>query len=174
SGVKDKILAAQSEASKVENVPTEMLCGLDQQMEKNEDSGLYFMDRNWVLLVGSVRTLIMDEVYTLRYSVHPGADKMYYDLRDMYWWPCMKKSYSSGNEIRITMDFITKLPRYSKGYGTIWVIVDTLTKSAYFLAIREDYKMDKLAGLYIDDIVTRHGVLVLIIFDRDGRFTLRF
>ncbi|GKB23660.1 hypothetical protein Tco_0863061 [Tanacetum coccineum] len=85
SSVKDKILTAQSEASKVENEPTEMLCGLDQQMKKNEDDGLYFMNQIWVLLVGSVRTLIMDEARALRYSVYPGADKTYYDLRDMYW-----------------------------------------------------------------------------------------
>ncbi|GKA96800.1 putative reverse transcriptase domain-containing protein [Tanacetum coccineum] len=95
SGVKDKILAAQSKASKVENVPIEMLRGLDQQMEKNEDGGLYFMDRIWVPLVGSVRTLIMDEVHALRYSVHPGADKMYYDLRDMYWWPAIKNDIAT-------------------------------------------------------------------------------
>ncbi|GKF38034.1 putative reverse transcriptase domain-containing protein, partial [Tanacetum coccineum] len=95
SSVKDKILTAQSEASKVENEPTEMLCGLDQQMKKNEDDGLYFMNQIWVLLVGSVRTLIMDEARALRYSVYPGADKTYYDLRDMYWWPCMKKDITT-------------------------------------------------------------------------------
>ncbi|GJU67668.1 putative reverse transcriptase domain-containing protein [Tanacetum coccineum] len=70
-----------------------------------------------------------------------GADKTYYDLRDMY----------GGH-----------------------VIVDRLTKSAYFLAIREDYKMKKLARLYIDEIVAGHGVPVSIILDRDGRFTSRF
>ncbi|GJX51829.1 putative reverse transcriptase domain-containing protein [Tanacetum coccineum] len=69
------------------------------------------------------------------------------------------------------MDFITRFLRSSSGYDTNWVIVDRLTKSAYFLAIREDYKMDKLARIYIDDIVTRHGVPALIISDRDGRFT---
>nr|GEU70590.1 reverse transcriptase domain-containing protein [Tanacetum cinerariifolium] len=82
--VKDKILVAQSEASKAENAPVEMLLDLDQQMEKKKDGGLYFMDRIWVPLVGSVRTLITDEAHTTRYFVHPGADKMYYDLRDMY------------------------------------------------------------------------------------------
>ncbi|GKA57103.1 putative reverse transcriptase domain-containing protein [Tanacetum coccineum] len=67
-----------------------------------------------------------------------------------------------------------RLPRSSSGYDTNWVIVDRLTKSAYFLAIREDYKMEKLARLYIDEIVAGHGVPVSIILDRDGRFTSRF
>nr|GEV10593.1 putative reverse transcriptase domain-containing protein [Tanacetum cinerariifolium] len=56
------------------------------------------------------------------------------------------------------MDFITKLPRSKSGHDTIWVIVDRLTKSAHFLAMREDYSMEKLARLYIDEIVARHGV----------------
>ncbi|GJR17801.1 putative reverse transcriptase domain-containing protein [Tanacetum coccineum] len=117
----------------------------------------------------------------VRYFIHPGADKMYHDLRDMYWWSGIKRDIATYQpEIpkwkweRITMDFIMKLPRSSSGYGTIWIIVDRLTKSAHFLAIREDYKMEKLARLYIDEIVARHGVPVLIISDREGRFTSRF
>ena len=75
---------------------------------------------------------------------------------------------------KIAMDFITKLPRTPSGYDSIWVIVDRLTKSAHFLPIREDYKMEKLARLYIKEIVCRHGAPVSIISDRDGRFTSRF
>ncbi|GKD88009.1 putative reverse transcriptase domain-containing protein, partial [Tanacetum coccineum] len=75
---------------------------------------------------------------------------------------------------RITMDFITKLPRTSSGHDTIWVIMDRLTKSAHFLPMREDYKMDRLARLYLNEIVARYGVPISIIFDRDSRFTLRF
>ncbi|GKA41898.1 putative reverse transcriptase domain-containing protein [Tanacetum coccineum] len=66
------------------------------------------------------------------------------------------------------------LCRSSSGHDAIWVIVDRLTKSAHFLAIREDYSMEKLARLYIDEIVARHGVPTSIISDRDGRFTSRF
>ncbi|GJU65816.1 putative reverse transcriptase domain-containing protein [Tanacetum coccineum] len=95
SSVKYKILEAYMEASKVENAPTEILCGLDQQIEKKEDGGLYFMNRIWVSLVGSVRTLIMDEAHASRYFVHPRSDKMYYDLRDMYWWPGIKKDIAT-------------------------------------------------------------------------------
>ncbi|GJU62195.1 putative reverse transcriptase domain-containing protein [Tanacetum coccineum] len=86
-GIKEKLLAAQSEATKEENVPAEMLRSLDQQMENKGYEGLYFMDRIWVPLIGNVRTMIMDEAHATRYSIHPGVDKMYYDLRDMYWWP---------------------------------------------------------------------------------------
>ncbi|GJT84773.1 putative reverse transcriptase domain-containing protein [Tanacetum coccineum] len=72
------------------------------------------------------------------------------------------------------MDFITKLPRTESGHDSIWVIVDRLTKSAYFLPIREDFKMDRLARLYLNEIVTRHGVPISITSDRDSRFTSLF
>ncbi|GKD89878.1 putative reverse transcriptase domain-containing protein [Tanacetum coccineum] len=104
----------------------------------------------------------------------------------MYWWPRMKRDIAiyvskcltcsnvkaehqrpSGllqqPEIpewkwdKITMDFITKLPRTKSGHDTIWVKVDRLTKSSHFLAIREDYSTKRLARLYIDEIVARHG-----------------
>ncbi|GJV04774.1 putative reverse transcriptase domain-containing protein [Tanacetum coccineum] len=92
-----------------------------------------------------------------KYSVHPGADKMYYDLRDRYWWPGMKKDIVEYKWEGIAMDF-----------------VDRLTKSAYFLPIREDYKMDRLARLYLNEIVARHGVPISIISDRDSHFISRF
>ncbi|GJT03436.1 putative reverse transcriptase domain-containing protein [Tanacetum coccineum] len=60
-------------------------------MERRSDGALYYLYRIWVPLTGDVMTLIMDEAHKSKYSVHPGADKMYYDLRDMYWWPGMKK-----------------------------------------------------------------------------------
>ncbi|GKC02701.1 putative reverse transcriptase domain-containing protein, partial [Tanacetum coccineum] len=71
---------------------------------------------------------------------------------------------------KITMDIVTKFPRSSNGYEAIWVIVDRLTKSAHFLPIHEDYKTEKLARIYINEIVARHGVPMSIILDRDGRF----
>ncbi|GJR31703.1 reverse transcriptase domain-containing protein [Tanacetum coccineum] len=68
------------------------------------------------------------------------------------------------------MDFITKLPKSSQGFDTIWVIMDRLTKSAHFLPIRENDPLDKLARLYLNRIVARHGIPALIICDQDGRF----
>ncbi|GJV40665.1 putative reverse transcriptase domain-containing protein [Tanacetum coccineum] len=107
--------------------------GLDEMIEQRSDGTFYYLDRIWVPLKGEVRTLIMDEAHKSKYSVHPGADKMYYDLRDRYWWPGMKKDIAE-----------------------------------------YDYKMDRLARLYLNEIVARHGVLILILLDRDSRFTSRF
>ncbi|GJT61761.1 putative reverse transcriptase domain-containing protein [Tanacetum coccineum] len=151
--------------------------------------------------VGGVRKLDHRISTYSRYSVPPGADKIYYDLIDfVIWWPGMKRDIAeyvsrcltcskikaehqkpSGflqqPEIpewkweKITMDFVTKLPKSSSGHDTIWVVVDRLTKSAHFLPIREDYKTEKLAKIYTNEIVARHGVPVSIISDRDGRFT---
>ncbi|GKB53241.1 putative reverse transcriptase domain-containing protein, partial [Tanacetum coccineum] len=125
--IKDRILTAQNEASEVVDAPAEMLRGLDKQMECRSDGAWYYLDRIWVPLMGDVRNLIMDEAHKSKYSIHPGADKMYYDLRD------------------------------SSGHDAIWVIVDRLTKSTHFLPIREDYKMDMLARLYLNEIIARHG-----------------
>ncbi|GJX24710.1 putative reverse transcriptase domain-containing protein [Tanacetum coccineum] len=72
------------------------------------------------------------------------------------------------------MDFITKLPKTTNGYDTIWVIVDRLTKSAHFLTMRENDQMEKLMRLYMKDVVTRHGVPIFIISNRDSRFTSLF
>ena len=72
------------------------------------------------------------------------------------------------------MDFITRLPRTAKGFDAIWVIMDRLTKSAHFLAIQESSSAEKLADVYVSEIVARHGFLVSIIYDRDVQTTLRF
>ena len=72
------------------------------------------------------------------------------------------------------MDFIVGLPRSNKGMDSIWVIVDRLTKSAHFLPIKTIYNADKLATIYIDEIVRLHGVPVSIVSDRDSKFTSRF
>nr|GFB17950.1 reverse transcriptase domain-containing protein [Tanacetum cinerariifolium] len=72
------------------------------------------------------------------------------------------------------MDFVTKPPKSSQGYDTIWVIVDRLTKSAIFTPIRETVPMDKLARIYLKEVVTRHGIPVSIISDRDPRFASNF
>ncbi|GKB35605.1 putative reverse transcriptase domain-containing protein [Tanacetum coccineum] len=72
------------------------------------------------------------------------------------------------------MDFIAKLPKTSQGYDTIWVIVDRITKSAIFVPMRETDPMEKLARMYLKEVVTRHGIPVLIICDRDSKFTSNF
>nr|GFC55797.1 reverse transcriptase domain-containing protein [Tanacetum cinerariifolium] len=74
----------------------------------------------------------------------------------------------------ITMDFVTKLPKSSQGYDTIWVIADRLPKSAIFTPIRETNPMDKLARIYLKEVITRHGIPVSIFSDRDPRFASNF
>ncbi|GJT49306.1 putative reverse transcriptase domain-containing protein [Tanacetum coccineum] len=174
SSIKDKILVAQREAS---DKIAGMQQGLDEMMEY--------------------------EAYKSKYFVHPGVNKMYYDLRDRYWWPGIKKDivvYVSKcltclkvkaehqrlfgllqqPEIpewkweNLAMDIVMKLPRTSHGHDSIWVVIDRLTKSTHFLPMREDFKMDRLARLYLDEIVARHGVPVSIISDQDGHFTSMF
>nr|GEU59177.1 putative reverse transcriptase domain-containing protein [Tanacetum cinerariifolium] len=159
--------------------------------------------RSWLPCYGDLRSVIMHESHKSKYSIHPGYKKMYQDMKKLYWWPNMKAEIAtyvskcltcakvkaehqrpSGLLVQpaipvwkwynIIMDFITKLPKSSQGFDTIWVIVDRLTKSAHFLPIRENDPMDKLTRLYLDRIVTRHGTLVLIICDRGGRFTSNF
>ncbi|GJX84526.1 putative reverse transcriptase domain-containing protein [Tanacetum coccineum] len=141
--IKDRILAAQKEAM---DESAGLQKGLDEMIEQRSDGTLYYLDRIWVPLKGDARTLIMDEAHKSKYSIHPGADKMYYDLKY----------------------------RTSSGYDTIWVIVDRLTKSAHFLPMREYYKMGRLARLYLNEIVARHGGPISIILDCDSRFTSRF
>ena len=75
---------------------------------------------------------------------------------------------------RITMDFVVWLPLTGRKHDSVWVVVDRLTKSAHFLPVRTDYSLDKLAELYIKEIVRLHGIPISIISDRDPRFTSRF
>nr|GEX65903.1 putative reverse transcriptase domain-containing protein [Tanacetum cinerariifolium] len=144
-------------------------------MERKEDGNWYFIDRIWVPLLGDVRMVILNEAHKSRYSAHPGADKMYHDLLDMLSIKDLQQpEIPEWKWDKITMDLITKLPKSRSGHDAIWVIVDRFTKSAHFLAICEEFSMEKLARLYIDVIVARHRVPVSIILDRDGRFTSHF
>nr|GEY20732.1 reverse transcriptase domain-containing protein [Tanacetum cinerariifolium] len=171
-----QILKAQTEARKSENLSAKDVGGM---------------------LIENLRTLIMHESHKSKYSVHPGSEKMYQDIKKLYWWSNMKSDIAtyvskcltclkvkaehqkpSGLLVQpeipqwkwdnITMDFITKLPRTSNGYDTIWVIVNRLTKSAHFLPIRENDPMEKLTRLYMKEVDTRHEIQVSIICDHDG------
>ncbi|GJY08571.1 putative reverse transcriptase domain-containing protein [Tanacetum coccineum] len=199
----EQIRNAQVEACKEENIGAEGFRGEGEPFEVRSDGTKCLKGRVWLPLFGGLRGLIMLESHKSKYSIHPGSDKMYHDLRKLYWWPNMKADIAtyvskcltcakvkaehqkpSGllqqPEIpvwkweRITMDFITKLPRTPSGYDSIWVIVDRLTKSAHFIPMNEKYKMEKLTRLYLKEIVCRHGVPVSIISDRDPRFASRF
>ncbi|GJY97169.1 putative reverse transcriptase domain-containing protein [Tanacetum coccineum] len=163
SSIKDRILVAQKEA--VDEFAG-LQKGLDKMVEQRGDGTLFYLDRIWVPLKGEVRTLIMDEAHKSKYFVKAEHQRPSGLLQQ----PEIPVWKLEG----ISMDFVTKLPRTSSGHDTIWVIVDRLTKSAHFLPMREDYKMERLARLYLNEIVARHGVPISIISDRDSRFTLRF
>ncbi|GJV55666.1 putative reverse transcriptase domain-containing protein [Tanacetum coccineum] len=197
------ILSAQSEARKEENFINEDLRGMINKLEPRADRTLCLNNRSWIPCLGDLRALIMHESHKSKYSIHPGSDKMYQDLKKLYWWPNMKAEIAtyvskcltcakvkieyqkpSGLLVQpeipkwkwenITMDFVTKLPRTAAGQDTIWVIVDRLTKSAHFLPMREDDTLEKLTRQYLKEVVSKHGVPVSIISDRDGKFTSHF
>ncbi|GJW79645.1 putative reverse transcriptase domain-containing protein [Tanacetum coccineum] len=170
-----QILSAQSEARKEENFINEDLHDMINKLEPRADGTLCLNNQN----------------------------KMYQDLKKLYWWPKMeaeiatyvskcltcakvkiKYQKSSGWLVQleipqwkwenITMDFVTKLPKTATGQDTIWVIVDRLTKSAHFLPMREDDTLEKLTRQYLKEVVSKHRVPVSIIFYRDGKFTSHF
>ena len=182
---------------------TNTITGEERKCIKDKDGILRFNSRIWVPNVQELKREILQEAHQSRYSIHPGNTKMYRDLKEYYWWPNMKKEIAlwvnrcltcqrvkaehqrpSGLlqplEIpewkweHITMDFVVGLPLTKGKYDAIWVIVDRLTKSAHFIPINERYSMEKLANLYMKEIVSRHGVPVSIVSDRDPRFNSRF
>ncbi|KAI3813823.1 hypothetical protein L1987_18558 [Smallanthus sonchifolius] len=124
----------------------------------------------WVPVYGNLRELVMDEAHKSQYSIHRRSDEMYHDLKGVILQP----KIPMWKWEQISMNFITKLPRTPSGCDTIWVIVDRLTKSAHFLAIKETDKVEKLTRVYLKEVVSRHGVPISIISDRDARLTSRF
>ncbi|GJT87595.1 putative reverse transcriptase domain-containing protein [Tanacetum coccineum] len=202
-----RILEAQIEAQKPENLVNEYVGGIirrdipKERLEPRADGTLCLHGRSWLPCYGDLRSVIMHESYKLKYSIHPGAEKMYQDMKKLYWWPNMKadiatyvskcltcarvKGTINGQRAaRYTRDtcgsgiisigiLITKF-RSCKVFDSIWVIVDRLTKSAHFLPIRENDPLDKLARLYLNRIVARHGIPASIFYDHDGRFTSKF
>ncbi|KAK1415113.1 hypothetical protein QVD17_30884 [Tagetes erecta] len=199
----DQIKVAQEEALKEENLKRERIIGQVHHLEENDKGIKVRFGRIWIPWTCKIKTMILDEAHKSKYSIHPGATKMYNDLKREYWWPGMKrdvvkyvercltclqvkaehqKPYGKMQPLEIplwkwehiTMDLVTKLPKTAKGYDAIWVVVDRLTKSAHFIPIREAYSSERMAEEYINEVVSRHGVPVSIVSDRDTRFTSRF
>ncbi|GJR49327.1 reverse transcriptase domain-containing protein [Tanacetum coccineum] len=174
SSIKDRILAAQKEA--VDEF-VGLQNGLDEMIEQRSDGTLYYMDRIWIPLKG--------ERYGIWWCLGMKKDIAEYVSKCLTCLKVNAKHQRPSGLLQqpkipvwkwegIIIDFVTKLPRTSSGHDTIWVIVDRLTKSAHFLPMREDYKMESLATLYLNEIVARHGVPISIISDCDSRFTSRF
>jgi hypothetical protein len=150
-----------------------------------------------------LRRKIMDEAHCSRYSIHPGTNKMYQDLKKNFWWTRMKREIAryvsecdtcrriKADHLRpagnlqplsipewkwenICMDFIVGLPRTSRGYNSIWVIVDRLTKSAHFIPVATTYRVGQYAELYISHVVRYHDIPKTIISDRRSIFVAHF
>nr|GEY68106.1 putative reverse transcriptase domain-containing protein [Tanacetum cinerariifolium] len=168
----EQILNAQTEARKPENIKKEDVGGVGYLVRA-------ICGLSWLPCYGDLRIVIMHESHKSKYSIHSSSDKMYQDMKELYWWPNMKADIAtyvskcltcakvkvehqgpSGLLVQpkipewkwdnITMDFVTKLPKSSQG-DTIWVIVDRLTKSAIFTPIRETDPMDKLERIYLKE-----------------------
>ncbi|KAI3715044.1 hypothetical protein L6452_22010 [Arctium lappa] len=183
----EMIKSSQTEALLKENLKDEVMAKQRLLLTEDSRGIKCFNRRVWVPNIGRSWELLLEDAHNSKYSIHPGSTKMYRDLKLHYWWPGMKldveryvercmtcsqvkvehqRPYGSLQSLeipewkwdKITMDFVTKLPKTLRGNDTIWVIVDRLTKSAHFLSMRETLQMDKLAKLYIDEVVSRHEV----------------
>ncbi|KAL8120052.1 hypothetical protein AgCh_017255 [Apium graveolens] len=133
---------------------------------QKDSQGLYrFSSRVWIPNVTELKNEVLQEAHNSRFYIHPGSTKMYRDLKRNFWWPGMKKDIAN---------WVIGLSKTRANHDAIWVIIDRLTKSAHFLPINERYSLERLVKLYLDEIVTKHGVPVSIVSDRDPRFNSRF
>jgi hypothetical protein len=168
-----------------------------------KDDQVWFDDRIVVPKDAEVHQQILDEAHLSRYSIHPGSTKMYQDLKQHYWWTKMKieiaRYVAKCDTCRpvkaihiktagplqslpiptwkwedISMDFIVGLPKTTKGFDSIWVIIDRLTKIAHFIPIKVKYTVATYAELYIARILNLHGVPKIIVSDHGPQFVSKF
>ncbi|GAU44250.1 hypothetical protein TSUD_399960 [Trifolium subterraneum] len=168
-----------------------------------DDGVIQFGNRICVPNDADLKRLILEEAHKSGFSIHPGSTKMYHDLKKNYWWPNMKTEIAEFvsrcivcQQVKIehqkpagplqpleipewkwehiTMDFVTGLPRNQKGEDSIWVIVNRLTKSAHFIAVKLTYKVSRYAEIFLEEIVKLHGVPLSIASDKDPTFTSHF
>nr|GFB00879.1 retrotransposable element Tf2 [Tanacetum cinerariifolium] len=169
----------------------------------DDDNVLWQDTRLCVPNDATLREALLTEAHGSSFSIHPGSTKMYHDLKQHFWWSGMKQDVATfvsrclicqqvkiehqrasgllqSLDIpvwkwdKISMDFVTGLPRTQRRHDAIWVVVDRLTKSAYFLPIRKDYSVRKLAEIFQQEIIRLHGTPSAIVSDRDPCFTSRF
>jgi hypothetical protein len=169
---------------------------------RDEQGVVWFNHRIVVTKNDEICQQILDEAHLSRYSIHPGSTKMYHDLKQHYWWTKMKVEIAryvarcdtcrrvkaihmkTAGPLQslpiptwkwedISMDFIVGLPRTAKGYDSIWVIVDRLTKIAHFLPVKKDHPVAVYAQLYIACILSLHGVPKTIVSDRGPQFVAK-
>ena len=201
--LKTRIVAAQRMDAKLEEIRVEVRTGKSGNFSEESDNALMFEGRLCVPDNEELKNEIMSEAHETPYTAHPGSTKMYQDLKKSFWWNGMKRDIVAFVEHclacqqvkalhqrpyrklqplevpewkwdHITMDFVTALPKTLKGNTAIWVIVDRLTKCAHFLPIPITHGSDRLARIYMKEIVRLHGVPVTITSDRDPKFTSKF
>ncbi|KAL0367281.1 UNVERIFIED_CONTAM: hypothetical protein Sradi_3618200 [Sesamum radiatum] len=195
-----KIKEAQYEDKEIQKIVVGKRSNSDFTIDS--DGILRFRGRLCVPGNQSIKDEILKEAHHSHYTLHPGGTKMYQDLKQSYWWNNMKRDIAEYvqkcmicQQVKvehqrpagllqplpipewkwesITMDFVTGFPTTTKGHNAIWVVIDRLTKSAHFIAIKKSWPVTKLAETYVKKIVKLHGVPVNIISDRDPRFTSR-
>ncbi|GJS87272.1 putative reverse transcriptase domain-containing protein [Tanacetum coccineum] len=177
---KELILNAQVEAIKDENYRIEDLCDMIKNLEPRTDETLCLKNRSWIPCFGDLRALIMHKSHKSKYSIHPGSDKMYQDLKKLYWWPNMKAEIAT--YVSKCMTCTKVKAEYQKPSGLLVQPIipnmedgeHRLTKSAHFLPMKETDIMEKLTRQYLKEVVSRHGVPILILSDRDCKFTSHF
>ena len=201
--LQDEIREAQKGDPIMDGYRKEIVDNARSNFSLSKDGILLYQRRICVPDQEGIKKQILAEAHSTPYSVHPGATKMYQDLKQHFWWRRMKNDIvdyvsrcltcqkvkaehqrPAGSlqplEIpewkweHLAMDFVTGLPRTSEGYDAIWVVVDRLTKSAHFIPIKITYSLERLAELYVAKVVKLHGVPVSIVSDRDSRFTSNF
>ena len=190
----NRVLEAQNNDKKISTIVKQIGDGKEIEFEVKEDGVLYYKDRVCVPDDNDLRKDILDEAHSGSFSIHPGSTKMYRDFKVSFWWSGMKIDVSefvtkclacqkvkAERQVpsgllqpirilewkwdRITMDFVVGLPLIGRKHDSVWVVVDRSTKSAHFLPMRTDYSLDKLAELYIKEIVWLHGIPISIISD---------
>jgi hypothetical protein len=201
--IKEDVIATQGTAIAMGHLHRRLELGEAQCFRQDADGVLWFKDYLMVLKDYELHRKIMDEAHCSRYSIHPGTNKMYQDLKKNFWWTRMKREiakYVSKCDVcrRVKADhlrptgnlqplsiplwkwedigiyFIEGLPCPSRGYNSIRVIVDRLTKSAHFIPISTTYRVRQYAELYMSHIVCYHGIPKTIISDRGSIFVARF
>ena len=177
--------------------------GDETEFSVKEAGSLYFHNKLCVPDDKELKKKLLFEDHNTVFTMHPGGNKMYQDFKQFYWWKGMKRDVTeyvfkclTCQQVKaehqvptgllnplpipqwkwdnITMDFISGFPLMQQKHDSVWVIVDRLTKSAHFIPVRIDNSMDRLAELYVNEIVQSHGVPLSIVSDRDPRFTSKF
>ncbi|WVZ76042.1 hypothetical protein U9M48_024044 [Paspalum notatum var. saurae] len=201
--LEQEIRKHQKMDEKIQEIREQIKVGKAPHFREDEQGTVWYKNRIYVPDVDSIKKLILSEAHDTAYSIHPGSTKMYHDLKERFWWYGMKRAVAEYVAIcdtcqcvkaehqrpagllqplkipewkweEISMDFIVGLPRTQKGYNSIWVVVDRLTKVAHFIPVNTTYSGAWLAELYISRIVCLHGVPKRIISNRGSQFTSRF